>query len=228
MVIRCGQRSWRCDTLDAMHATQEKLLALADSTNLGQLTLRGIGELIGDSSPQNIKHHLLQLQKKGLLRINAKKKIVERVYPGLVQNSNLIAIPILGTANCGPAEHYAEEKIEGYLRVSARLLKKTKGLFAVKAEGSSMCRAEVGGEKIEDGDYLLIDGRMTQPKDRDIVLSVIDGMANIKRYYSDTENDRIILASESTKEFPPIFIHKDDNFLVAGKVVQVIKRPDLN
>src|ERR1700679_3939988 len=46
-----------------MHPLQEKILALIDSHNLGQMTLREIGELVGERFPQKIKHHLVQLEK---------------------------------------------------------------------------------------------------------------------------------------------------------------------
>ncbi len=59
----------------------------------------------------------------------------------------------------------------------------------------------------------------------DIVLSIIDGMANIKRFFLDKANNQVVLVSDSTKEFPPIYIHEDDDFMINGKVVQVIKKP---
>jgi len=208
-----------------MHTTQEKLLKLASDKNLGQLTLRGIGKLVGESYPQKIKHHLLQLQKKGLLRIDKGRSLIEKITEGAIKNTNLISIPILGTANCGPANTFAEENLEGYLRVSARLLKKKKGIFAVKVDGPSMNKALINGKSIEDGDYAVIDGEAKDPKDKEVVLSIIDGMANIKRYRWDSKNKQIILMSDSTKEFPPIYIHEDDNFMINGKVVQVIKKP---
>ena len=51
------------------------------------------------------------------------------------------------------------------------------------------------------------------------------GMANIKKFFLDRENRQVVLMSESTKDFPPIYIHEDDEFMVNGKVVQVIKKP---
>lgn len=208
-----------------MHTTQEKLLKLASDKNLGQLTLREIGKLVGESYPQKVKHHLLQLQKKGLLRIDKGRSLIEKMTEGAIKNTNLISIPILGTANCGPANTFAEENLEGYLRVSARLLKKKKGIFAVKVDGPSMNKALIDGKSIEDGDYAVIDGEAKDPKDKEVVLSIIDGMANIKRYRWDSKNKQIILMSDSTREFPPIYIHEDDNFMINGKVVQVIKKP---
>jgi len=85
--------------------------------------------------------------------------------------------------------------------------------------------ATVGGKAIDDGDYVVIDGENRTPEDGDLVLSVIDGMANIKRYRFDRENNQIVLLSESTQSFSPIFIHPDDDYEINGKVVQVVKKP---
>ena len=88
-----------------------------------------------------------------------------------------------------------------------------------------MNKTKINGNTIEDGDYLIIDSSDTNPKNGDVVLSVIDDMANIKKYIWDEKNHQVVLVSESTKDIPPIYIHEDDSFLVNGKVIQVIKKP---
>lgn len=198
---------------------------------MGELKLREIGRLIGELSPQKVKHHLLQIEKKGLIRVDRSKGLIRRTEPGWVEGftkkARLLSIPILGSANCGPAELFAEQNIEGYLRVSATLLGRQKpaGLFALQARGLSMNRANVRGKNVEDGDYLIIDSQDRTPENGDIVVSVIDGMANIKKFVRDEENQQIALLSESTREFSPIYIHEEDDYLVNGKVVQIIKKP---
>jgi len=216
-----------------MHKIQEKLLRLAQEKNLGQMTLREMGALIGERSPQKIKHHLGQLEKRGLIRIDKIKGVIEKTeqgwVKGLLRRARLLAIPILGSANAGPAQLLAEPNIEGYLRISSTLINlyANHKLFALKVSGPSMNRAEIREKKIEDGDYVIIDNEDRDPKEGDIVLSVIDGMANIKRYHWDKENEQIVLTSESTQDFPPIHIHESDDFMINGKVVQVIKKPKL-
>jgi len=63
-----------------MHPIQEKLLALSKSHNLAEITLRAMAEKIGmkNESPQRIKHHLLQLERRGFLSINRSKKLMAR------------------------------------------------------------------------------------------------------------------------------------------------------
>ena len=208
-----------------MHNIQEKLLQVMQNKNLNGMTLREIGEMIGEKFPQKVKHHLDQLQKRGLVKIDKTKKTIMKSIGGAIKNTQLISIPIVGAANCGPATIFANENIEGYLKISKTILRKFKNIFAIRAQGLSMNRAMVGGNTIEDGDYLLVDSDQTSPSSGDIVLSVIDDMANIKKYVWDEANNQIVLVSESTKDIPPIYIHEDDSFMINGKVIQVIKKP---
>lgn len=210
-----------------MHSLQEKLLNLIDSRQIGSLSLREIGSLIGERFPQKVKHHLAQLEQKGLIKIDRSNKNINRIKSGKIKDSNLLSIPILGAANCGQAVQYADQHCSGYLRVSPALLSKQKDIFVLQADGPSMNKAEVNGKQIEDGDYLIIDGDYKTAKNGDIVVSIIDGMANIKRFFKDQENNQVVLMSESTKDFAPIYIHEDDDFLINGKVIQVIKKPKM-
>lgn len=216
-----------------MHEIQKKLLQLvAQGKNLGQFTLREIGDFIGEpEKPQKIKHHLNQLEKKGLIRIDKAKALIEKTKSGsnkgLLKKGNLLAIPILGTANAGPALRFADENIEGYLKISSNLLgrKSSNKLFALRVDGPSMNRSEIEGKRIEDGDFVIIDSSYRSPKENDVVLSIIDNMANIKRFHHDRENMQIVLLSESSQSYPPIHLHESDDFVINGKVIQVIKKP---
>lgn len=216
-----------------LHPIQEKLLRLAQEKNLGQMTLREMGALIGERSPQKIKHHLNQLEKRGLIRIDKIKGLIEKTeqgwVKGLLRKARLLTVPILGSANAGPAQLLAEPNIEGYLRVSSTLVSPYANhkLIALKVSGPSMNQAEIREKKIEDGDYVIIDSEYRNPKEGDIILSIIDGMANIKRYHWDKEHEQIALTSESTQNVPPIYIHESDDFAINGKVVQVIKKPKM-
>lgn len=210
-----------------MHKIQEKILNTLESMNLSGMTLRQIGELINEKYPQKIKHHLDQLEKKGLIKLDKKEKKIERAFAGAVKNTELISVPIVGVANCGPATIFANENIEGYIKISKKILRKCKNVFAIRAQGLSMNKASIDGKTIEDGDYLIIDSESNNPNSGDIILSIIDDMANIKKYVWDEANNQVVLVSQSTKDIPPIYIHEDDSFMVNGKVIQVIKCPKL-
>lgn len=214
-----------------MHKIQEKILKLADEVNLYDLTLREIGQRIGEGeSPQKIKHHLNQLARKGFVRVDKKKKKIEKVSPGSKSAGKVVSLPIMGDANCGEATCLAEDYVEGYLHLSKGVLgnlsRKRDNLFVLRAVGSSMNKARIDNQLLEDGDYVLVDKDKKKPFRGAYVASIIDGVANIKRFYR--QDDHIVLVSESTQNTPPIYIHKDDmdDYLVAGTVVKVLKRPD--
>ena len=206
-----------------MHMIQEKLLKVIDDKNIGDLTLRQIGELIDERLPQKVKHHLSQLERKGFIVIDKKNKKINRVSNKTKTGNIFISIPIVGTANCGPATVYADQNIEGYLKISKRLVPNKKSVFALRAEGNSLNKADIGGKNIESGDFVIVDSENTSPHDNDYVVSVIDGMANIKKYRLDKNNSRVALLSESTQDYSPIFIHENDDFRISGKVVGVVK-----
>ena len=151
------------------------------------------------------------------------KKIVERV--GEKSTGLLKVIPILGTANCGPANFYADQNIEGYLRISSNLLKSEKKLFALRASGDSMNQANIEGKSIENGDYVIVEPE-NNVSNNDYVVSIIDGVCNIKKLYIDESNEQIILLSESSKNLPPIVLNPNEiNYFVNGKILKVIKNP---
>ena len=216
-----------------MHEVQQKLLKLMDTQNISGFALRDIGKEINETgSPQKIKHHLDQLAKKGLIVIDKKKNKIKKVNAGVDDFGGLISLPILGSANCGVAACFAGNHIEGYLKVSKNILgnffNKAKDLFVLRAVGSSMNRARVSGNSIEDGDYVIVDRESISPEDGSYVVSVIGGVANIKKMYKDKTNQQIVLVSESNQDLPPIYIHFQDlnDYMIAGQVIRVMKKPD--
>lgn len=212
-----------------MHPLQSALLDLAKKENLAELSFRKIAEKLGrDEYPQRIKHHLEQLKLKGLIRVDSNKKsFVPSTEFFFDHQTNLCAVPILGAVSCGPATAYAEEHIEGFLMVSPRFLpNKRDNLFALKAVGSSMNRAQIEGKTVEEGDYVIVDKERRDPENGDYVVSIINGCANLKKFVEDEENNRILLLSESDEDFPPVVIDPEDqySYAVNGKVVEVIKK----
>ena len=213
-----------------MNKIQFKLIELSIRKNIWGMSLRAIGSEIGVTNAATVKYHLDQLKSKRLLKkptvTNDLASFREKI---LKAQESLVNIPILGAANCGVAMLIAEEMLEGYLKISPRLLPGSNydNLFSVRTEGDSMNRASVNGERIEEGDYLIIDANITNPRNGDYVLSVIDGCANIKKIIKDDQNSRIILVSESTKNYPPIYIHPDDSYLINGTVISVAKNPNV-
>ncbi len=132
------------------------------------------------------------------------------------------SVPLVGSANCGPADLVAEQNIEAYIRVDRKSLPRKSGIFALRASGNSMNRAKIKGKNIEDGDIVLIDSEDRIAQNGDYVLSIIDGNANLKKL--KVEKGQVMLVSESTENFKPILIMSGDDWLINGKIVSVIKK----
>lgn len=212
-----------------MHRIQKQLLDLiATHEDFGSYSLRKIAEIIGaKGKPQTAKYHLQQLEEDGLIQMNLEAGIIKLVKRGYAKASlsPIYSLPVVGSANCGPATIFAEQNIEQYLKVSSSMLPRNKNsLYAIIADGDSMNQAEAEkGKVIESGDFVLVDKEVGNLKKGEIVVAVIDGLATIKRYREDKENKRIVLEADSTKKYLPIYIHEGDDFQISGKVVGIIK-----
>jgi len=211
-----------------MHPIQQKILNFAENLNLKRDGLRQIGRLIGEPHPFKVSYHLKKLEENGFIKINKKTGAISHTENNnKIQKGLFLAIPVLGSANCGEANIFAEENLEGYIKVSKNIIKAKDGLLAIKASGNSMNKANIDGQNIEDGDYVIVDTKK-QPQTNNYVLAIIDNCANIKKLIVNSKNKIISLISESTENHPTIFIHEDDKFLINGVVKYVIKKPIIN
>ncbi len=131
-------------------------------------------------------------------------------------------VPIFGAINAGNPNIFALDNIEGYLRVSSRLLP-NKDVFGLRVSGDSMNKCEVNGSKIEDGDFILIDPNHHEYRDGDKVAVIIDGVATVK-LFKRTGKMQIGLFPKSTNPIhKPIYLTPHDDFIIKGKVVGVLK-----
>jgi SOS-response transcriptional repressor LexA len=215
-----------------MNQYQEKILALlSDRGEFRGLPLREMAKMVGlnPDQPYAVQYHLDKLEKKGLISYDRKNKIIKRVETGTVRN-DLVSVPILGTANCGAATIFADECWNGILQISEKLFPKAvnkEAVFAIEADGDSLNRAKIGPNhlSVESGDYVLVNSANKVPQNGDYVLSVVDGLGNIKKFSHDESTNRITLLSESTSNHPPIVLHESDDlsYFVGGVLFDVIK-----
>lgn len=217
----------------------EILLQIATKHNLNDLTLREIGRMMNPGGqpeyPQTVKFHWKKLYESGKVNylpqskqtIQSIKTYVDSEMLG--NGKKIVSISVRGVANCGPASFYAEDENIGYIHVSSTFLKtnRFKDLYAIVASGESMNNTRIDDKPINDGDYVVVDRSVENPQDGDRVVAIVNGLANIKRFRR--ERGRVVLFSESTEHFDPIFIHPEDqdDALIAGKVVQVVQKPKL-
>jgi len=155
------------------------------------------------------------------ININS-NEFMKSILPKSVES---FSIPVLGSANAGPATSLAEENISGYLKVSHKDINRKNGVFALRVEGDSMNKAKIAGKNLEEGDFVVIDSEYRNPKNGDYVLSVIEGYANLKKFERDSKTGEVLLVSESTNlKHKPIYISSEDNFMINGKIISVVKK----
>lgn len=211
-----------------MNENQQKILDFIAENDTSKFSYRAISRRLNMSSPQIVIHHLNQLKKKGLIYVDEGKNLKITNFKSSTVD-NFLRIPIVGAANCGPATELAQENITGFLKISKTILSKAngEGLIAVRAIGNSLNKADIFGSKVEEGDYLIVDCNNKVPKDGDYILSVMDGVANFKKFFKDEKSKEIRLVSESTSDIPPIVLHEEDlevsGYLVNGVVIRVVK-----
>lgn len=193
-----------------MNSIQKHLLQLADTVNLGELTYYRLAKDLKIDHPYKVKFAIEQLVKNGFLLRNLQTGTITK--PNKEDDTKgLVNIPYYGEVNCGEALMLATDEIRGYLKISPSVLKISdyKDIFALKASGSSMNKASISGKPVNDGDYVIVK-RGNDFKNGDYVVSVIGGAANLKHFFKDNANKRILLLSQSVDDFPPIVISEND------------------
>lgn len=156
------------------------------------------------------------LEKKDLIKRDLGKKIYMVENESFSNLKNIFSIPVYGLASCGEALAYAEDNVDGFLRISQALFRGSDSakLFAVKTLGDSMDKDE-----INDGDYAIFEkyeyGSHEELEGK-IVVAIINGMATIKRYKKVSEEIIGLFPRSTNIIHQPIFIHKSDSILIAG------------
>ena len=128
-----------------MNKNQEDILELAKKKDISKMGFREISRELNIKNPQTVIYHLEQLKKKGLLYFDSERK--QRVAkPRAFIADKFFNIPVVGEgANCGPATELAQDKIEGYLKISQKSLhiSRPDGLMVVRAIGNSLNMADI-------------------------------------------------------------------------------------
>lgn len=132
-----------------------------------------------------------------------------------LETNNLDSIPVF--EGSVPAGHPspADEAMDLDLNLHDFLVKNPNQTFCVKAIGESMKDAG-----ILSGDVMLVD-RAIEPKNRSIVLAVINSEFTVKRV--NVSEQKLYLMPEN-ENFSPIEITEDMDFKVWGVVTYVIHK----
>jgi repressor LexA len=129
------------------------------------------------------------------------------------------AVPVVGQAPAG-ALLLAEQNVDGWVQMPKTIARAGSEYFLLRVRGNSMDKAKMAGEKIEDGDLVLVRQQATA-NDGDIVVALIDGEATIKRFAKGS--GYYVLKPDSTDtKHRPIVVDRD--FHIQGTIVRVLKR----
>jgi len=169
----------------------------------------GWGEI---RSLNSLTQYLETLEDAGKLRREGRKRGII-----LLDGVNTVRIPVFpNPVACGPATNLIDETAEEYRSISKRIVHAPERTYLFVATGDSMDRAG-----IEEDDLVVIEAT-NDLKDNDIVLANIDGCGTFKRFRKGW--DTITLSPESSNpEHEPIYLHADDDFVIGGKVINVLK-----
>jgi repressor LexA len=190
-------------------------------------SVREIAEAVGLASTSAVHHHLLALERDGLLerggkhsralRLTSRPNVSLPAEPSKVTpfrmpvERDTLALPVMGEIAAGqPIEAYedAAETLEVPASMEAR-----EDSYVLRVRGKSMIDA-----LIDDGDFVIVQPQATA-RDGDIVVALLeDNGVTLKRYFR--EKDRIRL-QPANAEMEPIYA---TDVQIQGKVVGVIRR----
>lgn len=110
-----------------------------------------------------------------------------------------------------PAEDYASLSLD----LNRELIKNPASTFYARVSGLSMV-----DEGINDGDLLVID-KSIEPYDDALAVCYIDGEFTLKRFHRHADYGLLMPAN---KEFRPIKVTAENDFIIWGIVTYVIKK----
>jgi len=186
---------------------------IRDEVNKKGIKIKSIGSIF---------LYLKSMEEKGIIKRSSKGRGIKIIGSG---SSNFANVPIMGTANAGSPTFFAQENIEGFLKISKKLVKRdlTDNLFAIEVSGNSMDQARVSDKIINNGDFVLVDSVNKDFNDGDKVLATIDGLTAVKTLRVIDENTIGLFPESSDPIHKPIYLTPEDNFVINGKVIDVLK-----
>jgi repressor LexA len=123
------------------------------------------------------------------------------------------SLPLLGTVKAGPEGVQNFDDAKEYIEVSGAV--KKEGRYVLKIQGDSMIDAF-----INEDDYVVVEKVQDLPLNQ-IAIALLNGNAYIKKLIRRSDG-QIILRSEN-HDYDDIYVQKDDELQIEGRVIQVIR-----
>jgi len=190
---------------------QRRLLRLLKENEGSPLTIREIQSLLELSSPSLVYHHILQLEKKRFLKRNPNNP---KDYKILNDPETLSSfVNLYGMAKCGPDGTLLSGDPIDRISLSPKIVTfNIEDAFMVKASGDSMF------PEIHDGD-LIIGKQQQYAENSDTIICSKDGQVMVKKFFRD---ENAIMLISVNKEYKPIAVNQDSNFVIEGIVKGII------
>lgn len=187
-------------------------------------SLNELKDELGISTKRGVVVHLDALERKGYIFRTSQPRGIHMVEDDeQIVYDYLVGVPILGYANAGLPMVGAEEENIGILKIDKNILGRKRDLFSLIIKGDSMDLARVDGETLENGKYIIVE-KDSDFENGDIVVAIIDNCATIKRFKK--AKDMIVLYPDSSNPAnTPIYIDRNTDILINGKVVKVLDNP---
>ena len=187
-------------------------------------SLNELKEKLGISTKRGVVAHLIALEKKGFIFRTGQPRGIHMVEnDDQIVYDYLVGVPILGYANAGIPMVVAEEENLGILKIDRNMLGKKKNLFSLIIKGDSMDLAKIDGETLGDSKYIVVQ-KDAEFEDGDIVVAIIDNCATVKRF-KRAKNMIILYPDSSNPLNQPIYIDRNTEGLINGKVIKVLENP---
>ncbi|MBQ7946441.1 MAG: translesion error-prone DNA polymerase V autoproteolytic subunit [Bacteroidales bacterium] len=141
---------------------------------------------------------------------------MEEFIPHRIDEENGFEGRLLGDVKAGfpsPAEDMREK-----LDLIRLLVKHKASTFFFRVNGVSMVDAA-----LDEGDIIIVD-RAIEPYNQCKAVCYIDGEYTVKRVELHEHGARLLPANENNKQYKPIEVSADNEFIIWGVVTYVIKK----
>ncbi len=182
-------------------------------------TIEEFRKALGVGSTRTVLRYLQELEDGGFIRRAPGARGIQ-VLRRPSGGPETRPVPVLGRVTAGGLD-LAEQHYDGWLQLPVEDLSPKSGqFFLLRVHGQSMDRAVVGGERIEDGDLVLV-RQQTTAEPGAIVIAHVDGEATVKKLARLP--DYWVLKPESSRpHYRPILV--GPGFSIQGVVTKVIKK----
>ena len=195
--------------------TKEKVLVTLQrwtARNGGQPSVEELRCELGVASTRTVFRYLQMLEADGAIKRRPGAPGVKLLKPR-AEGAQTRAVPVVGRVPAG-ALMLAEENIEGWIHLPKALARPASDkFFLLRVRGTSMNRAKVGGNTIEDGPDTLTIREYHNPADPDNSTASTDGTNSVINYNTRLDDFRgappvVVLYHE----FAHVYDYMNDTF----------------